>query len=127
MNLTKRIAIPVFNNRVSPRFGYTSKIVIVDIDKSNNIINESIIDVESINSYSIPQQFFQLKINVIICGGINSYFQQLFEQSNIQVIWGIIGDYKEVILLYLSGKLKYNNNYCYRRPRRHRRQNKREK
>ncbi len=108
-----KIAIPLFNNRIAPRFGCTKEIAFIEIN-NNEIIKEDIIDVSNLRPDSLPVKFAELKIEAVICGGINKNFQQMLHENGIKLIWGIIGDYKEVIKLYLNNQLQSNEDFCYR-------------
>lgn len=45
------------------------------------------------------------KVGVVISGGIQERFQEMFLKDNISVIWGVVGEVQEVIQAYLHGKL----------------------
>jgi len=102
------IAIPIHGTRVMPRFGCAREILVVTIEDSR---------IASRKRMKItPQTFMPLlaseQISVMICGGIHPRFQQVIQGQNIQLIWGVVGEWQDVLQAYLSGTLQTNPLFC---------------
>jgi hypothetical protein len=56
---------------------------------------------------------------VVISGGMNNHFQDLFRSQGIQVIWGIIGEANDALVAFTDGQLTPGMGCCPggRRPR----------
>jgi predicted Fe-Mo cluster-binding NifX family protein len=110
----KRIALVTNNNRISPRFRFSEKIIIFDVSDNLKIINTKEINLYKIEPYAICHLLFDEKVNILICGGITEQNQLLLNQFKIKLVWGIIGDKDEVINKYLKSELEIDTNFCYR-------------
>ena len=86
-----KIAVPVLDDKISPRFDSTYKFIIVSVKNGKINVNEDIV-LSTIN----PSQR----------GEINSYTLSNLDKKGINVIHSVIGNTEEVLNLFLSGKLK---------------------
>jgi predicted Fe-Mo cluster-binding NifX family protein len=99
-----KVAIPMFDSRVSPRFDLASKLMIVIIE------NGKVVDRKEhylINLHPIRRTTLlcELGIKVLICGGISNFSERLLIGNGIDVIPMVQGEVEEVINLFLNGKL----------------------
>ena len=99
-----KIAIPMFNTRVSPRFDFASKILVATIDREQVVDREtySLINLNPIRRSSLLSD---LGVNTIICGGISSFSQRLINANAIEVISMVQGEIEEVLELFINGNL----------------------
>ena len=98
-----KVAIPLYANRVSPRFGYSHEFLIVEVKSRQELDRETLtMDIKSPTQIA---SFFALEgIDLVLCGGMNSDFQKEFRKRNIGVLWGMIGEAEDVLATYLKGK-----------------------
>jgi predicted Fe-Mo cluster-binding NifX family protein len=61
---------------------------------------------------SLPEMLASERISVMICGGIHPRFQQALQRQQIQLVWGVVGDWQEVLQAYLAGTLQSNPTFC---------------
>jgi predicted Fe-Mo cluster-binding NifX family protein len=101
----KRIAVCHLHDRVCPRFDQTREILIYDINQSDKRPIEKL-DVSHVSPERIMQLLTERKVKVIISGGIQERFQVMFLRRNVDVIWGIAGNVKDVVHAYLRGTLR---------------------
>lgn len=99
-----KIAIPMFNTRVSPRFDFASKVLVATVDRGKVIDREtySLINLNPIRRTSLLSD---LGVNTIICGGISSFSQRLINANAIEVISMVQGEIEEVLELFINGNL----------------------
>jgi predicted Fe-Mo cluster-binding NifX family protein len=103
MNIEK-IAIPVYNNRISPLFDVAGKIILVEIvDKK--IIGMLHLDINENPEVSRFNQLFELGIKTIICSSISRKFANYITSKDIILIPGVYGDIEEVIEAYRKNHL----------------------
>jgi predicted Fe-Mo cluster-binding NifX family protein len=114
-----KLAIMLYGTRVSPRFGYSQRAMIVDIDGQHEIHRRAI-GVRSYHPEQIPDMLSKEEVELVIAGGMNQYFQDLFRDRGIQVVWGIIGDVEDVLAAYRADRLSPGMGCC-RQPTRARR------
>ena len=98
-----KLAIPLYTNRVSPRFGYSRRFLVVDI-KADHELGREVLAVDIQSPPQIAKCFAAEGIDLVLCGGMNSAFQKEFQLRNIGVIWGLIGEAEDVLTAYLKGK-----------------------
>jgi predicted Fe-Mo cluster-binding NifX family protein len=101
------IAIPIHGNRVMPRFGCTREIIVVTVEGSQ-IISRKRLTITQEKFISLLEVLASEQISVMICGGIHPRFQQALQEQHIQLVWGVIGEWQEVLQAYLKGTLQSN-------------------
>lgn len=99
-----KIAIPMFNNRVSPRFDFASKILIATIDngKVGDKKEYSLINLNPIRRSILLNE---LGVNVLICGGVSCFSKRLLMSKGIGVIPMVQGEIEEVLTLFINDKV----------------------
>ena len=98
-----KLAIPLYTNRVSPRFGYSRRFLVVETKAGHELGREVLaVDIES--PAQIAKCFAAEGIDLVLCGGMNPAFQKEFQLRNIGVIWGLIGEAEDALAAYLKGK-----------------------
>ncbi len=80
-----KIAVPLFNDRVSPHFGSSSKILLVEV-RDGTIEQEALWDLGSDNPLEIARRLLALGVEKIICGGIHSYCKEWLISKGITVV-----------------------------------------
>ena len=99
-----RVAIPVWEGRISPVFDTAKRISIVDVDKGI-IASQFIIPFQE---NFIPRRAVILtrwRINILICGGVSAYLARLVAAQGIRVVPGIRGEVDEVLKAFCRGNI----------------------
>lgn len=108
-----RIAIPLFGDEVSPRFGCATRFLLVDVEARRPMRRE-VKDLVALGSP--PGQlaaFLQsLAVNKVVCGGLHARFRRELEALGIEVIWGVIGAAEEAVSAFVSGRLERDQFLC---------------
>ena len=99
-----KIAIPMFTNRVSPRFDFASKVLIADI-ADRKVIERQEFSLLNLNPIRRSSLLCELAVNVLICGGISTFAQRLAVGNGIDVIPMVQGEIEEVLNLFMRGDL----------------------
>jgi len=99
-----KISMPVYNGRIAPLFDVAGEFQFFSVSC------ESVDSVDSLDCKKISgaERIYMLKnigADVVICSAISRYYSENLERSGIDLISGIIGDVKEVILAYLNENL----------------------
>ena len=99
-----RIAIPAWENRISPVFDFASSILIVELEegKEKKRLNMQL-GGEDILHKCI--RINEAGINLLICGAISNPFLNQLAVFEVNVITDITGNIDDVINAYLSGDL----------------------
>ena len=111
---TMRIAIPVFEGKLSQHFGHCDTFAVIDTDgDSGQIVNQQNLTPPSHEPGVLPAWLHGEGVNVIIAGGMGQRAQQLFARNDIKVVIGATnGLPEELVSAYLGGTLETGDNIC---------------
>jgi predicted Fe-Mo cluster-binding NifX family protein len=100
----EKIAICSFRDRVCPRFDLTHEMLVFNGKYPQKEPIEKV-DVSHASPQRILNMLVKSKIRVVISGGIQERFHEMFRRNNIEVIWGVAGEVDDVIEAYTKGAL----------------------
>lgn len=106
-----KVAVPLFGEDVSPRFGCSAHILIATIDESG-IHAEGIRDITGLATWQLPEFLASLDVTKVICGGMHWRFQEEMQRRGIDVIWGVIGPAADALAALQSGSLQKDQFLC---------------
>ena len=99
-----RIAIPIWENKVSPVMDTASRLLVIETDGQKEINRfEAYLEEQDISRRCHRIQ--SLEIDVLICGAICRSFSGMLLSSDIHIISEISGMVEDVLKAYLQGKL----------------------
>jgi predicted Fe-Mo cluster-binding NifX family protein len=96
-----RIAIPVWEGRVSPVLDVAKNLLLVEMDAGHEVSRNS----ERFDPCLLPQRarrFSELGVNVVICGAISRPLSDMLLASGIRVFSCIIGEVEDVLRSHLD-------------------------
>jgi predicted Fe-Mo cluster-binding NifX family protein len=99
-----RIAVPIWEDKVSPVLDTASKLLIIESETQKEVSRFEAFLLEQ----DIPRRchFIQgLNINVLICGAVSRQLSGMLTASEIKVISGISGPAERILEAYLKGTL----------------------
>jgi predicted Fe-Mo cluster-binding NifX family protein len=100
-----KVAIPIFGNRISPRFDFSPEIWIIDV-KGGEVVKQEKLPTGNLN---LPQRLEQITSNgvdKVICGGIDGFSRNQLGNRGIDVVQDVIGDAEIVIDLFMRRRLR---------------------
>jgi predicted Fe-Mo cluster-binding NifX family protein len=100
----ERVAIPVFESRVSPVLDSCNHMVVVDIEGGCEIRRQEI----SLEKMPLPERlalFTRLGIRKIICAGVSDLMCRFLAGSGIVLVSGIAGELEKIIDAYICDRL----------------------
>jgi predicted Fe-Mo cluster-binding NifX family protein len=99
-----KIAIPIWERKVSPVFDTASRLMVLQIDeKKEKSRFETYLDEQELSRRCI--RISGLGIDVLICGAISRPFQKMLLASGVAIVPWISGEVEEVLQAYLRGNL----------------------
>ena len=102
-----KVALTVWENRISPLFDSARMLLIVDIvDRMETGRCFESFHCES--PFSRAVRLSDLKIEVLICGAVSNLFADVVEARGIRIIPFITGLVDEVLDAYLTGRLDHS-------------------
>lgn len=109
-----KIAIPITNGRLSAHFGHCDRFAIIDGDtNSKEIKSQELVTPPPHEPGLLPEWLSGLSVELVIAGGMGRRAQQLFKQSNIDVVVGAPDNSPyELVRQYLAGQMQCGQNIC---------------
>lgn len=107
-----RIAIPIFQYRVSPVLDTCTRLLIIDYEGQAEIDRREVV----FDMYSSSERLEivkKLNTDAIICCGISERFDRMLKAAGIRLICGIAGDVQQVANAFLYNRLDAP---CFRMP-----------
>jgi predicted Fe-Mo cluster-binding NifX family protein len=99
-----KIAIPLFQNRVSPRFEYAPTLLLASVE-NNKVVKEKEVSLTDYDLFRRCALIKELGVDTLICGGIDGFTIRLLDWRNVRVISPLSGDAEEVLKRFLQGTL----------------------
>lgn len=99
-----RIAVPIFNEQVSPRFDSAKELILFDADNGKVLDKRRLISIELSCSEKI-KKLIELQIDTLLCGGIDKKCEHSLESCGIKVNPWLHGDAETLLSEYL---INYN-------------------
>jgi predicted Fe-Mo cluster-binding NifX family protein len=106
-----KLAIMLYGTRVSPRYGYSQGVLIVEVNNQEEFDRKTL-EIGKYYPEKIPELLSNEGVEVVISGGMNQHFQNLFRLRGIDVIWGIIGEVDDVLAAFMNGRLRPGMGCC---------------
>jgi len=100
-----KIAIPLFGNRISPRFDFSPELWIITLE-NREVIHQEKLPMTNLN---LPQRLEQLtsnEVNQVICGGIDGFCLSQLGNKGISVLHNVVGEAEVAFNLFLRGRLR---------------------
>ena len=99
-----RIAIPIWEDKISPVLDTASRLLIVEIEDQEVASRFEIY----LDEQDLSRRCFRIRgmeVDTLICGAISHHFVRMLTGSGIDVIPEISGQAEEVLKAYLKGDL----------------------
>lgn len=115
---TLKLAVPLFQSEVAPRFDVASRILVVSVDGNRESGREIM---EFLNEPLIARvnRVIDLEPDVLICGNLDGFSGRMLSDRGIRIVPWVMGDAEGVLRLFLHGKLESGfiagPGRCYRR------------
>ncbi|MDQ1333461.1 MAG: hypothetical protein QG552_411 [Thermodesulfobacteriota bacterium] len=102
-----KIAVSVWEGRVSPVFDTASRLLILDVEETGEASRfEVFLDEQTCSRKCSRIQV--LGVEVLICGAISRHFQGVLTATGIHVIPWVCGPVSEVMSAYMEGTLSHS-------------------
>jgi predicted Fe-Mo cluster-binding NifX family protein len=99
-----KIAIPVWEDKVSPVLDTASRLLIVEFEDQQEATRfETYLDEQDLSRRCV--RIRRLGVDTLICGAISRGFSKILEGSGIHIVPGISGHPEDVLNAYLRGDL----------------------
>ncbi|MCD6392351.1 MAG: NifB/NifX family molybdenum-iron cluster-binding protein [Planctomycetes bacterium] len=104
MSMQVKVAIPVWDGRISPVFDVARHLLVIDVENNAEIVrNEAIVEETALPRRA--RRLVDLGVNVLVCGAISWPLEQMLTSAGIRVIAHTCGPAEEVFQAFASGEL----------------------
>jgi predicted Fe-Mo cluster-binding NifX family protein len=102
-----KIAIPVWENKVSPVLDTASRLMVVDLKEKEPMSRfEIYLDERDLHRRCL--RIRDLCVDTLICGAVTRHFSEMLKASGIKLIQGISGQPEAVLNAYMDGTLAHS-------------------
>lgn len=98
-----RVAIPLFGAEVAPRFCFTTRMLIVDLDEGQ-VQQREVVEVHDLDWAERLNLLAHRRVQVLICGGFNRRFLSYALELGLEVIWGRVGPVDGLLSALVNSK-----------------------
>ncbi|MDD5699080.1 MAG: NifB/NifX family molybdenum-iron cluster-binding protein [Victivallaceae bacterium] len=107
------IAIPVAEESLCMHFGHCEKFRLFTVDDRKMITGTADKIPPPHEPGILPRWLGELKVDLVIAGGMGARAQQLFAQTGVKVITGApAAEPREIVEAFLAGNLETGGNVC---------------
>lgn len=103
-----KIALSVFENRMSPVFDWSNQLVVIERDDSKEV-NRAKYCISGMSPAARAEYLAGMNVNTLLCGGISITLLDRVEAHGITVIPWIAGDMEQVLGAFLEGRILSSN------------------
>ena len=100
----ERIAIPVFQERISPVLDACARLLVVDIDNGKEI-QRTDVSLTKMSRRERTEAISRWNIDTIICGGVSELMCSYIAGRGVRLISGIAGELEKIIDAYIDDRL----------------------
>lgn len=107
-----KIAVASEKGMVTGHFGHCEGFMIFDAENNQIVKSETIANPGHTPGF-LPHFLNDMGVKVIISGGMGGRAIDIFNENNIEVIVGAMGNAKAAVEAYLQGSLKSTGSVCH--------------
>jgi predicted Fe-Mo cluster-binding NifX family protein len=100
----ERIAIPVFQTRISPVLDACNRLLVVDIDNGKEI-QRADVSLEKMSRGERTETISRWNVDTIICAGVSELMCSYIAGRGVHLICGIAGELEKIIDAYIHNRL----------------------
>ena len=99
-----RIALSIWNDRISPVFDTSCTLLIVDLENGLEDRRTEVL-IDNIPFINRAAKLKELKIEILLCGAISRQLTFLINSSGIEIIAFLTGEIEQVLKAFLNDRL----------------------
>ncbi|MBN1863535.1 MAG: NifB/NifX family molybdenum-iron cluster-binding protein [Victivallales bacterium] len=100
-----KVAIPVWQERVSPVFDASRSLRLISLDNEGREFERQMVDVQVVYSSQRVTLLMDLEADVLICGAISAPLASMIASTGIQLIPFVAGEVEAVLAAFRRGEL----------------------
>jgi predicted Fe-Mo cluster-binding NifX family protein len=100
-----RVALPVFQDRLSPVFDSTCLMRVFSLDEQAHRDEEPSVKIDSAHPHVRIEEVLNRAVDVVICAAISRECQSLLISQGVRVLAGVAGPIDEVLSAFCENRL----------------------
>ena len=100
-----KVAIPIFGNRISPRFDFSPEMWIIEVERGE-VVSQEKLPTANLNLPRRLEQITSNGVDKVICGGIDGFSLNQLGSKGIDVLEDVIGEAETAFDLFMRGRLR---------------------
>ena len=100
-----KIAIPLFNERISPRFDCAQSFLLVETE-DRGIVESEEVQIGLLSTMDKVGKLSDLRVDTFICGGIDEVSARRLVHKGIRIYAWITGMARDALISFLNGELE---------------------
>jgi predicted Fe-Mo cluster-binding NifX family protein len=100
-----KLAIPIFESRVSPRFDHAPRLLVISLNEKRVVSREEY-SLDNLGAWQRLSMLKRLGVELMICGGIDKNSHSWLIENHIQVISLVTGNTSSAVEDFIAGRLK---------------------
>lgn len=101
-----KVALPVWNHRISPVFDAAQQLHVVTLDEGNEI-DRTKYELKEIDLLDRANRLHQLDVQVLLCGAISQPLESAIQNKGIHVISHLCGFVDEILQAFLMDQISH--------------------
>ncbi len=99
-----KVALAVWNGRISPVFDVSRELLVIDI-KEGRVVDRIYVHFSSDQPMHKVRRLLEMNVAVLLCGAVSRQFASTLEANGIRLLAFVSGEVESVIRAYVKGRL----------------------
>ncbi len=99
-----KVAIPIWNQRISPVFDTACRVIVVDLVEGREASREEH-DISGFSPAERARELQELGIDMLVCGAVSNRQARLIDSMNIAVVPWVSAEIEELLAALRSGSI----------------------
>jgi len=99
------VALPVWENRVSPVFDFAGRVLVAEVENGSVMRKRYHEMSPDMPPFSKVSTLVDIGVHVLICGGISTEMENMIRSSGIRIVPAVTGEIPDVLQAYLDDTL----------------------
>ena len=112
IKLSMRIAIAHWQDRISPVFDVSDRLLLIDIENGRELKRKDNV-LRCRGPFERAREVHRLGVQVLLCGAVSRPMETALTSTGVRVIDFICGDLEDVLSAYIKGRL---SDKCFQMP-----------
>jgi predicted Fe-Mo cluster-binding NifX family protein len=120
------VAMPVYRSRIAPVFDFSDSVLLINLE-NNREVERSVMQLKAVPPSERVGALTRVGVRTLVCAGISDLLKTMLEASGIRVIWGVAGEFENVLTAFMRNSLdepqfsmpglEYKDVYCRKMPK----------